>query len=491
MAKNNKEHEFEDGLETENGTKGEKNIVDTVWKFFSSMRLGIILLLVLAVLSIWGTIFIAEDQYGQPDYVKFYSSIWYRGLLFLLMMNLLICSINRWKFITKSLGEPKIQVGENFIKKLGSFTSFKKKESYEEVVGTVKESIQAKGYRVFTKEEGDKTYIAADKGRHGVLGSFITHLAFIVIPLAAMYGSFTGFEGFAMVPEGDTFKVSQGVEVKPENIKDDFEVRVDKFRVDWYPNGTAKQYYSTLTVIDGGEEKFTKEINVNDPLQYKGVKFYQSSYDLTNFSEIGFESFKVEKAAEENTQDENAANENESKDEAPAVDLKPIGEKSQFKIMAQDYAQVPGTPDLYLQVNSFIPDFDPMNPSQSKSNEPNNPAIIYALYKGNTQVAMNYALVGSSITYEDNAIVIKDFKQKAATGLSIRKDPGVWYVWLGCAFLLVGMFLSYYLQHRKIWAVVTRTDKVILVDVGGTTDKNKLAFEDDFEQITELMDKEE
>ncbi len=486
MKKKEQDFNNEEDLNLEEQEQGkeskEKNIVDIVWNFFSSMRLGIILLLILAVLSIWGTIFIAEDQYGQPDYVKFYSSIWYRGLLFLLMMNLLICSINRWKFIKKSLGEPKAQVGENFLKKLASFNSFKKKESYEEVVGKVTKSIRAKGYRVFTKEEGDKTYIAADKGRHGVLGSFITHLAFIVIPLAAMYGSFTGFEGWAMIAEGDSFKLSEAVTEQNTNVKDNFEVRVDKFEIDWYPNGQAKQYYSTLTVIDGGKEQFTKRINVNDPLQYKGVKFYQSSYDLQNFSDISFESFKVEKAAEENTQDENTT----------AVDqLKPIGEKSQFKITSGDYAQVPGTPDLYLRVDSFIPDFDPMNPSQSKSMEPNNPAIIYALFQGNTQVAMNYALVGSPITFEDNAIVIKDFKQKAATGLSIRKDPGVWYVWLGCGFLLAGMFISYYLQHRKIWAVVTRTDKVVLVDIGGTTDKNKLAFEDDFEEITGLIDSEQ
>ena len=39
-----------------------------------------------------------------------------------------------------------------------------------------------------------------------------------------------------------------------------------------------KSYNSTLTVLERGQKMATKTITVNDPLVYKGIWFYQSSY---------------------------------------------------------------------------------------------------------------------------------------------------------------------------------------------------------------------
>ncbi len=41
----------------------------------------------------------------------------------------------------------------------------------------------------------------------------------------------------------------------------------------------TKDYKSTLSVYDKGERVLTKTIEVNDPLRYRGVTFYQSSFD--------------------------------------------------------------------------------------------------------------------------------------------------------------------------------------------------------------------
>ena len=39
-----------------------------------------------------------------------------------------------------------------------------------------------------------------------------------------------------------------------------------------------KEYRSSLTILEDGRPVLTKEIIVNDPLRYKGVSMYQSSY---------------------------------------------------------------------------------------------------------------------------------------------------------------------------------------------------------------------
>ena len=68
--------------------------------------------------------------------------------------------------------------------------------------------------------------------------------------------------------EGQTYHIPRG----------NFDLRIDKFWIDYHENGSAKSYNSTLTVVDEGAPKITKTITVNDPLVYKGIWFYQSSY---------------------------------------------------------------------------------------------------------------------------------------------------------------------------------------------------------------------
>ena len=55
-------------------------------------------------------------------------------------------------------------------------------------------------------------------------------------------------------------------------------LRLDKFLIEYYPNGSIKDWKSTLTIIENQKEKITKTIEVNHPLSYQGFRFYQSSY---------------------------------------------------------------------------------------------------------------------------------------------------------------------------------------------------------------------
>ena len=46
-----------------------------------------------------------------------------------------------------------------------------------------------------------------------------------------------------------------------------------------YADGSPKRWWSKLAVVDGRTAKFSrKEIVVNDPLVYQGLRFYQASY---------------------------------------------------------------------------------------------------------------------------------------------------------------------------------------------------------------------
>ena len=56
-------------------------------------------------------------------------------------------------------------------------------------------------------------------------------------------------------------------------------MRCDDFDVSFYPDSDRpKEYKSWLTVIEHGKEVMKKEIEVNSPLTFNGITFYQSSF---------------------------------------------------------------------------------------------------------------------------------------------------------------------------------------------------------------------
>jgi len=61
---------------------------------------------------------------------------------------------------------------------------------------------------------------------------------------------------------------------------------VEDFKVKFYTNGTPKEYTSILTIIKNGTTMLTQAVEVNHPLKYKGIKFYQSGYGMLNKPDI-------------------------------------------------------------------------------------------------------------------------------------------------------------------------------------------------------------
>lgn len=51
-----------------------------------------------------------------------------------------------------------------------------------------------------------------------------------------------------------------------------------------YRPGRIKQFESRIAVLEDGQERLERVINVNTPLTYKGYRFYQSGYDENNLN---------------------------------------------------------------------------------------------------------------------------------------------------------------------------------------------------------------
>lgn len=209
-----------------------------ITRFFSSLRLTVVLLILLAALSVLGTVIpqnASIEQYAQLYSAKtykvlrslglldMYHSWWYVDLLVLLAINLAVCSLKRLPAVWREI------------------------------------------------KRGTKGW--------GRLGVFLTHLSVIVILIGGMIGALWGFKGYVEIDEGEA--VSEIVLSSSERkiVPLGFEVRCDEFRVSFYPDGTPKEYLSLLTFLEGGKAVMERvPLRVNHPVTYKGLTFYQASY---------------------------------------------------------------------------------------------------------------------------------------------------------------------------------------------------------------------
>ncbi|RJP83001.1 MAG: cytochrome c biogenesis protein ResB [Desulfobacteraceae bacterium] len=263
-----------------------------IWNFFASVNLTIVILISLAASSIIGTI---VPQNGKPDFYfhkygevlyrvfstldifDMYRSWWFRFLIILLVINIIICSINKlsttWKIIFP--GKPLFR--KNKFKNSSPRNEFITTTSPEKLKALFQKVI-GKRYRHVEWETLETGFLLfAEKGRWTRLGVYAVHFSVVLLLTGSLLGSLFGFDGSVTIAEGEqTGQILLRDSDLVLNL--DFQIRCDDFSVSFYDSGAPKEFRSALTLLKDGKPVITKDIIVNDPLRYEGINLFQSSY---------------------------------------------------------------------------------------------------------------------------------------------------------------------------------------------------------------------
>ncbi len=82
---------------------------------------------------------------------------------------------------------------------------------------------------------------------------------------------------------------------------------------------------------------------------------------------------------------------------------------------------------------------------------------------------------------------MEDFKHIEASGLQITRSPGQNIVYLGCVMLMVGIFLMFYIQHRRVWiSIKDQEGKQMLLFVGAGH-RSRSDFDSEFEKMASTL----
>jgi cytochrome c biogenesis protein len=434
--------------------------MDRVWNFFISVKLAIVTLIVLAATSIVGTIIeqnqppekyhqIYEDWafalFDRLNMFDMYHSKWFLLMLVLFTVNLSCCTIDRFPKMLKVVRNPRTKLDENLEKTLSLVDRWKKKGTLQEWAGKYTEALSSSFAKPKVTETDGQVHLYAENGVASRFGVYVTHLSIIIIFIGAIFGNVAGFKGYVNIPEGDAITK---VPVRGGTLIQDlgFTVRCNAFSLETYPSGQPKAYKSDLSVIEGGREVVRKTIVVNDPLQYKGIWFYQSSY-----GQAGGVTAQVAVARKDGTP------------------VNTLALAANEPVPIEGYGIVRGV--------DYSDNFQGMGPAlQVVVEKPGQPAASFWLVRGRPDLDRQRA---DSLAFAFGGLSAKMF-----TGLQVAKDPGVNIVWLGCALMVVGLIMAFFLSHQRVWVRLARgTDGRVEVVLAGTASRNRLAFEKRFEKL--------
>jgi len=445
-------------------TTPKRDFLHNLWDFFCSLKLTMFLLISLAVISIIGTIvpqgtvppeYLAtisqtkQQVYQVLGFFDMYHSWWFVLLLYMLTVNLIACSIKRLPHIWKIISQPALTMSVALEQSLSSKASFRVSGRTDALKEKLASFLHAEFARPVVTEDGGAWHFFAQKTPWCRLSVYVVHLSVIVIFIGAMIGSLFGYKGFVNIAEGESVSRIQSRAGKEIDLG--FALRCEQFSVALYKNGAPKEFKSILTVLENGKpvpDYTNVRVIVNDPLSYKGITFYQSSY-----GNAGDYFFTVSAP--------------DGKNEIPVT------------LNTNETATLPNGSTIHIieatdDVSAFVPGLSG-KAVQVEMHTPQGTTEKVIVYEKHPELNIRYAL-------EHNlgaVLQLKGVQKKLFTGLQIAKDPGVWVVWLGCALMVVGIYGAFLMSHRRIWVRLQDGH----VTIGGNANKNQASFEMYFKEL--------
>jgi cytochrome c biogenesis protein len=468
-----------------------KSFLDRIWDFLASVRLAIIIFALIAITSIVGTVLEQQVEkaknievlakiFGEKlaphlytlfyklGFMDMYHSWWFVAFLILFSINIVICSLDRLPRIWRLIKEPLAPLAEDRLEKLTINRQVVIKGKLDNVKDIVTHAIKGSGFNYSeTKEEHGYQFLS-QKGNYSRLGVYITHFSILIVLIGAVIGTRFGFRGQLNLPEGSVSDVVYSSNGMPVPL--DFEIRCDNFDAEFYNHSDMpKEYRSWLTIIKNGKEVLHKSIVVNDPLTYEGITFYQSNYGtITERLERGIFIFQIV-----------------PKDTNPYI----------LRLRLGDTFEIAGT-----NISGKIIDFSPAlriddnGRAFTYTEQLNNPAALIDFSESGKHKFSGWILKRYPETWQlpdGSRVEFIDYWGVQFTGLQVRRDPGVWVVYLGCITISIGLFIAFFMSHRKLWVKIVEEKNNTKIIVGATANKNRPSFERKIDKILSIIKKAE
>ena len=429
-------------------------IFERIFGFLTSTRVGITVMVMLALLSLLGA---TIPQGGSREaYIDAYGRFWggvisglgltdvfradyFTLLLVLLCIMVFACALKRLPRRIELASGRSFIFDEERLARMPRAGEIAVDLEQDEAVLHVLDVCRRRHYRTFRKREGHKEGIFASKAGYSRYGSFILHLSFIFLLAGGVASTRLGSRHLREIRLGESFALTG---LGPDSTV----VRVEDFTVETDEMGRLSDYICEVTLEAGDRILSRHTIRPNHPLDYRGIEVYLVSYAEDTERPEAFALSVYDSLG-------NVV--------APhifaAVDVRNYIEELQGAVQAT-LGVLPGVrffPDSG-GIQSYMVQRDVLPPDE---------------VEGPYQFVVMYGVPGVLVTLE------------------VVREPLQGLIIAGLALLTAGTFLSLYLSHRRIWFMVTEhsrgTSRVVL---GGGASRNPDGFAEEFEAVRRTLD---
>ena len=479
------------------GPKPAKSVIRKIWQTAASIKTGVVLLILVVILAAAGTIILQRPMTEPDDMQRAYSpqalrlldatgltdvfhAWWFLGLMALVSLCIIAASIERFPNAWRYYSRPYKYPDANFRRALHPQKSIAITDEETGLVAAER-ALHSLGLKPERVVREDHFGIFAERHRISEMAVYIVHASLLLIFLGWIIDGVYGWRGTLNLNEGQTSSLVQLRDGTTKALP--FAIRCDATGQENYKDGTPRKWWSKLAVVADSQDVSKKEIVVNDPLLYGGVRFYQANFGANGKAD------KLVVTAVPN------ATSGASSSPTSSTPVPMTNDKKEIALTLGETADL--DPATNVRFADFIPDFAVRDGQvYRRSNELGNPAahlVVTSKASGKSFdvwfPALEEVADNSKAPY---LLEPKDLKLGHYTGLEVSHEPGQWGVWAGVVLIGVGLAFVFYVVHMRFWVVPVRDQQTgkFTLWVGGSANRNRDAFEQRFSALVEAVEKE-
>ena len=412
----------------------------------STLRFAILLILFIAISSGVGTLipqgnnkqeyiafynespifgFINGNQVLKLQLDHIYTSNWFLFSLILLCISLTACSFRRQIPSLKAALKWIDYQDEKKFYKLQLISKYETTQDKDHIL-KADSLLRKKGWNI----SKFKNRLSARKGIVGKLGPIIVHIGLIILLIGSAYGN------LSVQSEEQFLSLGESLDLINESTNSKLTIKLKNFEIDRESDGKPKQFISNLDFFS--EDPKLNEIKtaaVNHPIRFKGLTIYQADWSVSNIvMEIDSILYQLK--------------------------LKPIPEIGD---------QIWGVLIELGRENkkNYLLTIDNENGPLRISNIENFSESL--IYLNNDPIEIN-----------SSKLSLKEIIP--SSGLIIKNDPSVPFIYLSFVLIIFGTILSI-IPTNQIWILFNENSNELFI--GGLSNRNLLGFKKEFLELSE------
>jgi cytochrome c biogenesis protein len=477
---------------------------DRLVRLLGGYRLTLTLFVLLGLFAALGSFIPQGDDapriavlYGDKalDYARelglddVYRSIWFILVLALMALNLVMVTWLRVPHVWKISREADATLLKDPLVPKTAFTAaWESPLAPLEALDAARKALQPDFPGLVSQEGPNKRMIIGERHRVSLWAAHIVHVGLLLLLLAGAMKILLGSNRYFPIKEGDKAEVLRdtarfglwleplslpGLKWQPllprlyerTRVKEDFELALDKFEVQYYPGSAAPSLFrSDLKILRGGKVERSLSVKVNEPISVDGTDLYQSGWGYDGLYSAHFE-------------------------------LALPGQADRLEVVAPFQKRV----DLLktgwsLEVTEFFPDATMAGPGKLVNQSPDlkNPAIRVKFFKGGVERTHTWFVYANPDIQMAKVPGLKLYGKTVDpipyTVLQANHDPGVLVAALGALLVVFGTFTAFYMSYRKAWVLVEpREGGGSRVQLSGFVRRNKMNFKRLFSRLQQRV----